>query len=182
MTYEVKSLNEECGVFGIWGHPQAAQVTYFGLHSLQHRGQEGAGILANDGGHLRRHRGTGLIAEVFKNPVDLEALTGTAAIGHVRYATSGSASINNIQPFLFDFADMQVGLAHNGNLTNAVSLKAELEKNGSIFSSSSDTEILMHLIRRSHNPDFMGKIKEALNTVKGGFAYLIMLEDKLVAA
>ncbi|HFR3265728.1 TPA: amidophosphoribosyltransferase, partial [Streptococcus suis] len=182
MTYEVKSLNEECGVFGIWGHPQAAQVTYFGLHSLQHRGQEGAGILANDGGHLRRHRGTGLIAEVFKNPADLEALTGTAAIGHVRYVTSGSASINNIQPFLFDFADMQVGLAHNGNLTNAVSLKAELEKNGSIFSSSSDTEILMHLIRRSHNPDFIGKIKEALNTVKGGFAYLIMLEDKLVAA
>lgn len=182
MTYEVKSLNEECGVFGIWGHPQAAQVTYFGLHSLQHRGQEGAGILANDGGQLCRHRGTGLIAEVFKNPADLEALTGTAAIGHVRYATSGSASINNIQPFLFDFADMQVGLAHNGNLTNAVSLKAELEKNGSIFSSSSDTEILMHLIRRSHNPDFMGKIKEALNTVKGGFAYLILLEDKLVAA
>ena len=106
MTYEVKSLNEECGVFGIWGHPQAAQVTYFGLHSLQHRGQEGAGILANDGGHLRRHRGTGLIAEVFKNPADLEALTGRAAIGHVRYATSGSASINNIQPFLFDFADV----------------------------------------------------------------------------
>ncbi|WP_193441420.1 class II glutamine amidotransferase, partial [Streptococcus suis] len=103
-----------------------------------------------DGGQLRRHRGTGLIAEVFKNPADLEALTGTATIGHVRYATSGSASINNIQPFLFDFADMQVGLAHNGNLTNAVSLKAELEKNGSIFSSSSDTEILMHLIRRSH--------------------------------
>ncbi len=87
MIYEVKSLNEECGVFGIWGHPQAAQVTYFGLHSLQHRGQEGAGILANDGGQLRRHRGTYLIAEVFKNPADLESLTGTAAIGHVRYAT-----------------------------------------------------------------------------------------------
>ena len=180
--YEVKSLNEECGVFGIWGHPQAAQVTYFGLHSLQHRGQEGAGILANDKGHLRRHRNTGLIADVFKKSEDLERLTGRAAIGHVRYATSGSASIHNIQPFLFDFSDMQVGLAHNGNLTNAVSLKAELEKNGSIFSSSSDTEILMHLIRRSHNPDLMGKIKEALNTVKGGFAYLIMLEDKMVAA
>lgn len=101
--YEVKSLNEECGVFGIWGHPQAAQVTYFGLHSLQHRGQEGAGILANDEGHLRRHRDTGLIADVFKKSEDLERLTGRAAIGHVRYATSGSASIHNIQPFLFDF-------------------------------------------------------------------------------
>ena len=182
MTYEVKSLNEECGVFGIWGHSQAAQVTYFGLHSLQHRGQEGAGILSNDKGELKRYRDTGLIAEVFKNPADLEALTGKAAIGHIRYATSGSASINNIQPFLFDFTDMQVGLAHNGNLTNAVSLEAELEKAGAIFSSSSDTEILMHLIRRSQAPDLMSKIKEALNIVKGGFAYLIMLEDKLVAA
>lgn len=182
MVYEVKSLNEECGVFGIWGHPQASQVTYFGLHSLQHRGQEGAGILSNDKGQLKRFRETGLIAEVFKNPADLAQLTGTAAIGHVRYATSGSASIHNIQPFLFEFSDMQVGLAHNGNLTNAVSLKYELEQAGAIFSSTSDTEILMHLIRRSQAPDTMSKIKEALNTVKGGFAYLMMLEDKLVAA
>lgn len=182
MTYEVKSLNEECGVFGIWGHPQAAQVTYFGLHSLQHRGQEGAGILTNDKGKLRRHRDIGLLSEVFKNPVNLEKLTGSAAIGHVRYATAGEASINNIQPFHFKFYDMEFGLAHNGNLTNTQTLKKELERNGAIFSSSSDTEILAHLIRRSHNPSFMGKVKEALSTVKGGFAYLLMMEDKLIAA
>lgn len=182
MIYEVKSLNEECGVFGIWGHPQAAQVTYFGLHSLQHRGQEGAGILTNDAGKLIRHRDTGLISEVFKNPANLEKLTGQAAIGHVRYATAGEASIDNIQPFHFKFYDMEFGLAHNGNLTNTKTLKKELEHNGAIFSSSSDTEILAHLIRRSHNPSFMGKVKEALNTVKGGFAYLLMMEDKLIAA
>ena len=182
MTYEVKSLNEECGVFGIWGHPDAAKLTYFGLHSLQHRGQEGAGILANDQGTLRRHRDTGLLSEVFRNPLNLEKLTGSSAIGHVRYATAGEASVDNIQPFLFRFHDTQFGLAHNGNLTNAQSLKSELEKNGAIFSSTSDSEILAHLIRRSHNPSFMGKIKEALNTVKGGFAYLMLFEDKLIAA
>ncbi|MGT2845882.1 amidophosphoribosyltransferase [Streptococcus massiliensis] len=182
MTYEVKSLNEECGLFGIWGHPQAAQVTYFGLHSLQHRGQEGAGILSNDQGKLKRYRDLGLVAEVFKNPSDLESLTGQAAIGHVRYATAGGASINNVQPFLFDFYDMQLGLAHNGNLTNTQTLKRELEEQGAIFSSSSDTEILMHLIRRSKKATFLDKLKEALSTVKGGFAYLVMTEDKLYAA
>lgn len=182
MTYEVKSLNEECGLFGVWGHPQAAQVTYFGLHSLQHRGQEGAGILTNDNGQLLRHCDTGLIAEVFKNSSDLENLTGKAAISHVRYATTGASSINNIQPFLFTFSDMQVGLAHNGNLTNTLTLKKKLEDNGAIFNSSSDTEILMHLIRRSKKETFLDKLKEALNTVKGGFAYLIMTEDKLYAA
>ncbi|WP_438465859.1 amidophosphoribosyltransferase [Streptococcus pluranimalium] len=180
--YETKSLNEECGVFGIWGHPQASQVTYFGLHSLQHRGQEGAGIVTNDNGTLKGHRDTGLLSEVFKNPADLEGLTGNAAIGHVRYATAGSADIRNIQPFLYKFHDGQFGLCHNGNLTNAISLRKELEKQGAIFNASSDTEILMHLIRRSHNPSFMGKVKEALSTVKGGFAYLLLTEDRLIAA
>lgn len=180
--FEKKSLNEECGVFGIWGHPHAAQVTYFGLHSLQHRGQEGAGIVANDEGILRGHREKGLLSEVFKNPADLDKLVGHAAIGHVRYATAGAADIRNIQPFLYKFHDGDYGLCHNGNLTNAISLKRELEQQGAIFNASSDTEILMHLIRRSHNPSFMGKVKEALNTVKGGFAYLLMMEDKLIAA
>lgn len=131
---------------------------------------------------MRRHRDTGLLSEVFRNPLNLEKLTGSSAIGHVRYATAGEASVDNIQPFLFRFQDTQFGLAHNGNLTNAQSLKSELEKNGAIFSSTSDSEILAHLIRRSHNPSFMGKIKEALNTVKGGFAYLMLFEDKLIAA
>lgn len=182
MTYEVKSLNEECGVFGIWGHPDAAKLTYFGLHSLQHRGQEGAGILSNDAGQLKRHRDMGLLSEVFRDPANLDKLTGMAAIGHVRYATAGEASVDNIQPFMFKFHDGQLGLAHNGNLTNAESLRHELEKNGAILNSTSDSEILAHLIRRSHNPSFMGKVKEALSTVKGGFAYLLMVEDKLIAA
>ena len=182
MTYEVKSLNEECGVFGIWGHPDAAKLTYFGLHSLQHRGQEGAGILSNDAGQLKRHRDMGLLSEVFRDPANLDKLTGMAAIGHVRYATAGEASVDNIQPFMFKFHDGQLGLAHNGNLTNAESLRHELEKNGAILNSTSDSEILAHLIRRSHNPSFMGKVKEALSTVKGGFAYLLMIEDKLIAA
>ena len=182
MTYEVKSLNEECGVFGIWGHPDAAKLTYFGLHSLQHRGQEGAGILSNDAGQLKRHRDMGLLSEVFRDPANLDKLTGMAAIGHVRYATAGEASVDNIQPFMFKFHDGQLGLAHNGNLTNAESLRHELEKNGAILNSTSDSEILAHLIRRSHNPSFMGKVKEALSTVKGGFAYLLMIEDTLIAA
>ena len=182
MTYEVKSLNEECGVFGIRGHPDAAKLTYFGLHSLQHRGQEGAGILSNDAGQLKRHRDMGLLSEVFRDPANLDKLTGKAAIGHVRYATAGEASVDNIQPFMFKFHDGQLGLAHNGNLTNAESLRHELEKNGAILNSTSDSEILAHLIRRSHNPSFMGKVKEALSTVKGGFAYLLMIEDKLIAA
>ena len=168
MTYEVKSLNEECGVFGIWGHPDAAKLTYFGLHSLQHRGQEGAGILSNDAGQLKRHRDMGLLSEVFRDPANLDKLTGTAAIGHVRYATAGEASVDNIQPFLFKFYDNQFGLAHNGNLTNAESLRRELEKNGAIFNSTSDSEILAHLIRRSHNPSFMGKVKEALSPLSLG--------------
>jgi len=179
MPYEVKSLNEECGVFGIWGHPEAAQLTYFGLHALQHRGQEGAGILSNNDGQLQRHRDLGLVTEVFRHEKDLQKLLGKAAMGHVRYATAGSAELNNIQPFHFKFQDTQLGLAHNGNLTNAVSLR---EAQGAIFSSSSDTEILAHLIRRSHHPEFMGKVKEALNTVKGGFAYLLMTEDSMIAA
>ena len=182
MSYEVKSLNEECGIFGIWGHPEAAQLTYFGLHALQHRGQEGAGILSNNEGELQRHRDLGLVTEVFRHEKDLQKLSGKAAMGHVRYATAGSAELNNIQPFHFKFQDTQLGLAHNGNLTNAISLRRELEAQGAIFSSSSDTEILAHLIRRSHHPEFMGKVKEALNTVKGGFAYLLMTEDSMIAA
>ncbi|WP_194284447.1 class II glutamine amidotransferase, partial [Streptococcus pneumoniae] len=108
---------------------------------------------------------------------NLDKLTGAGAIGHVRYATAGEASVDNIQPFLFRFHDMQFGLAHNGNLTNAASLKKELEQRGAIFSATSDSEILAHLIRRSHNPSLMGKIKEALSLVKGGFAYILLFED-----
>ncbi|WP_291291325.1 amidophosphoribosyltransferase [Enterococcus sp.] len=182
MSIEVKSLNEECGVFGVWGHPDAARVTYFGLHSLQHRGQEGAGIVANQQGTLSGHRDLGLLAEVFSDERLLQRLTGDAAIGHVRYATAGNGSVDNIQPFLFKFFDQQIGLAHNGNLTNAKSLRKSLESEGAIFHSNSDTEILMHLIRRSGKTTFLDRLKEALNQVKGGFAYLLLTEDAMIAA
>ena len=182
MSIEVKSLNEECGVFGVWGHPDAARVTYFGLHSLQHRGQEGAGIVANQQGMLSGHRDLGLLAEVFSDERLLQRLTGDAAIGHVRYATAGNGSVDNIQPFLFKFFDQQIGLAHNGNLTNAKSLRKSLESEGAIFHSNSDTEILMHLIRRSGKTTFLDRLKEALNQVKGGFAYLLLTEDAMIAA
>lgn len=160
MSYEVKSLNEECGVFGIWGHPDAARVTYFGLHSLQHRGQEGAGIVSNNQGKLNGYRDLGLLSEVFKDERKLVGLKGNAAIGHVRYATAGNGSVDNIQPFLFKFYNGTVGLAHNGNLTNAKSLRKDLEQDGAIFHSNSDTEILMHLIRRSRKETFLDRSAE----------------------
>ena len=178
----MRSLNEECGVFGIWGHPEASNVTYFGLHSLQHRGQEGAGIVSKEGTKLRGHRDLGLVSEVFRDKEKLERLVGNSAIGHVRYATSGSNSIQNIQPFLFHFYDMSVGICHNGNLINAKTLRKELEQQGAIFHSSSDTEVLIHLIRRSKKETFKEQLKESLNTIKGGFTYLVLNENTLYGA
>ena len=178
----MRSLNEECGVFGIWGHPEASNVTYFGLHSLQHRGQEGAGIVSKEGTTLRGHRDLGLVSEVFRDKEKLERLVGESAIGHVRYATSGSNSIQNIQPFLFHFYDMSVGICHNGNLINAKTLRKELEEQGAIFHSSSDTEVLIHLIRRSKKETFKEQLKESLNIIKGGFTYLVLTEKTLYGA
>ena len=128
-------------------------MTYFGLHSLQHRGQEGAGIVANNSGKLDGHRDLGLLAEVFQKQEQLNALEGTAAIGHVRYATAGTGSVDNIQPFYLNFMIVKL-LAHNGNLTNAKRLRKQLEREGAIFHSNSDTEILMHLIRKALLPRF----------------------------
>ena len=178
----MRGLNEECGVFGIWGHPEASNVTYFGLHSLQHRGQEGGGIVSNDKEVLRGHRDLGLISEVFRDKKKLENLLGSSAIGHVRYATSGSNNIQNIQPFLFHFYDMSVGICHNGNLINAKTLRRELEQDGAIFHSSSDTEVLIHLIRRSKEQGFKAQLKDSLRQIKGGFTYLVMTKDTMYGA
>ena len=182
VPYEIKGLNEECGVFGVFDTKKANQLTYFGLHSLQHRGQEGAGIVSSDGTKLKQFRNKGLLAEVFANEADLDSLEGNAAIGHVRYATSGNDSINNLQPFLFNFHDDEVALAHNGNLTNAKSLRHQLEKAGSVFHSNSDTEILIHLIRQKRDLDFIDALKASLNEVKGGFAFLLLQKERLIAA
>ena len=178
----MRGLNEECGVFGIWEHPEASNVTYFGLHSLPHRGQEGGGIVSNDKEVLRGHRDLGLISEVFRDKKKLENLLGSSAIGHVRYATSGSNNIQNIQPFLFHFYDMSVGICHNGNLINAKTLRRELEQDGAIFHSSSDTEVLIHLIRRSKEKGFKAQLKDALCKIKGGFTYLVLTKDTMYGA
>ncbi|WP_035050973.1 amidophosphoribosyltransferase [Carnobacterium pleistocenium] len=182
MFAETKSLNEECGVFGIWGDPEASQLTYFGLHSLQHRGQEGAGIVSCDDGELLVHRNLGLISEVFKNGDDLKRLSGDRAIGHVRYSTSGQNSIENVQPFLYHFYDLDIAICHNGNLVNAKSLRRSLEEDGAIFHSTSDTEVLIHLIRRSQKGTLIDKIKESLNLVKGGFTYVLMTDKRMFGA
>lgn len=182
MAAEIKSLNEECGVFGVWGDPHAVELTHLGLHTLQHRGQEGAGIVGRTPAGLRRHYGFGLVSQVFAHPEDLQALRGPAALGHVRYSTAGGRILENIQPLLFRFADGAVALAHNGNLTNAMSLRAKLEASGAIFQSTSDTEVLMHLLRRSPKPTFVEQLKDALTQVHGGFAFALLTENGLYAA
>lgn len=182
MPAEIKGLNEECGVFGVFGAPDASQLTYYGLHTLQHRGQEGAGIVSSDGKQLYQHRDRGLLAKVFADPAELKRLVGDAAIGHVRYGTSGHNSIANVQPFFFRFHDGDVALAHNGNLTNAVTLRRQLEDEGAVFQSDSDTEILIHLIRQHIKEGFIPALKKSLNQVHGGFAYLLLQRDRLIAA
>ncbi|MBC2005248.1 amidophosphoribosyltransferase [Listeria booriae] len=181
MSTEIKGLNEECGIFGIWNHPSAAQITYYGLHSLQHRGQEGAGIVSTDGVTLKGHRNLGLLADVFKHG-ELDDLVGKSAIGHVRYATAGGKSLSNVQPFLFHFQNSSLALAHNGNLINAKTLRNELEEEGAIFQTSSDTEVLAHLLKRSRTGSLLEDLKVALNQVKGGFAYMLLTENELIAA
>lgn len=177
-----KSLNEECGVFGVYGHSEAVRITYYGLHSLQHRGQEAAGIVVSDGIYMNGYRKQGLVSEVFNDDRIFNRLQGKSAIGHVRYATSGNGSTRNIQPFLFQFFDESVALAHNGNLINAKSLKRELEEKGAVFHSTSDTEVLIHLIRRSEKKGFLEQLKEALSQVKGGFSFIIQTKNSMYGA
>jgi amidophosphoribosyltransferase len=141
-------FKDECGVFGIFGHPEAANMTYLGLYALQHRGQESAGIAASDNEEIRLSRAMGYVADVF-NTENLSALTGPLAIGHVRYSTAGESRVANAQPFLIDCAHGQMAICHNGNLTNAGELKEMLVKQGSIFQSSTDTEVMLHLYARS---------------------------------
>lgn len=182
MPYEIKGLNEECGVFGVFGAQNASSLTYLGLHNLQHRGQEGAGIVSADEAGLHQHRGLGLLSSVFANQSDLTKLTGDAAIGHVRYGTSGSHSANNIQPFMFEFNGHQAALAHNGNLTNAKSLRKQFLAKNVAFQSNSDTELLIHLMNEHKDLSFIDALKVALNQVHGGFAFVLLQQDRLICA
>ncbi|MFC7372506.1 amidophosphoribosyltransferase [Fictibacillus iocasae] len=181
MLADIKGLNEECGVFGIWGSREAAQLSYYGLHSMQHRGQEGAGIVVTDGERLKMHKGHGLVNEVFGKG-ELEDLTGMAAIAHVRYATAGGAEYANVQPLLFRSQTGSLALAHNGNLVNANALKHQLESQGSIFQTSSDTEVLAHLIKRSGYSNLKDRVKNALTMLKGAYSFLIMTETEIMVA
>lgn len=181
MLAELKGLNEECGIFGIWGHPEAAQITYYGLHSLQHRGQEGTGIVVTDGQQLKVKKGEGLVNEIFTADV-MEELKGVGAIGHVRYATAGGGGYENVQPLLFQSQSGGLALAHNGNLVNADALRNQLEAQGSIFQTSSDTEVLAHLIKRGGFSQLKERVKNALPMLKGAYAFLIMTETEMMVA
>jgi amidophosphoribosyltransferase len=169
-----------CGIFGIVGNPEASNLTYLGLHALQHRGQESAGIVASDGHGLRAHREMGLVADIFNAPV-LEKLPGNAAIGHVRYSTAGVSQLKNAQPLTVEYVGGQLAVAHNGNLVNAQELRTQLEADGAIFQSDSDTEVVIHLIARSKQPTFEQKVVEALSKVKGAYSILFLTDKKLVA-
>ena len=179
-----RELHEECGVFGVYGAAEASTLAYYGLHALQHRGQEGCGIVSVDGtGRLRRIKGEGLVTEIFKEP-DLAALAGSMAIGHVRYSTAGGGGIENVQPFLFRHNTGDFALAHNGNIVNSAQLRTYLENKGSLFHSSSDSEILAHLIKKEtkyHDRPRIFSIIDALNMLEGAFAFLVMTANRIYA-
>jgi amidophosphoribosyltransferase len=171
---------EECGVCGIFGHPDAAKLTYFGLYALQHRGQESAGIVASDGTSISQHKGMGLVAEVF-NEEKLQELKGHMAVGHVRYSTTGASTAINAQPFTAVHQGSTMAVAHNGNLVNIRTLRDELEKNGSIFQSTMDSEVVVHLLARYAHLGLEGAIGETFKQIKGAFSLLLMTPDKLIA-
>ncbi|OEF97013.1 amidophosphoribosyltransferase [Desulfuribacillus alkaliarsenatis] len=169
-----------CGVFGIFNNKNAAQLTYYALYALQHRGQESAGIVANDNGNLNSHKGLGLVADVFTEE-KIETLKGTSAIGHVRYSTTGINSLQNVQPIFFNYRRGNLAIAHNGNLVNAHQLRSHLERQGSIFQGTSDTEVAAHLIARSGYENTEEAVKESLSMLKGSYAMLFMSDTKLIA-
>ncbi len=173
-------FREACGVFGIWGHPEAAKLTYLGLYALQHRGQESAGIVSSDGVRLHAVRAMGYVADAFDEAA-LESLPGRAAIGHVRYSTAGSSKLANAQPILIECAHGEIALCHNGNLVNAAELRAELVRQGSIFQTSSDTEVILHLYARSRAVTAEAALVESVSQVQGAFSLALLTRDRLMA-
>ena len=170
-----------CGIFGIYQHPEASNLTYLGLHALQHRGQESAGISNSDGQRVVTHRGMGLVADVFQQSL-LQKLSGPYAIGHVRYPTTGEPHLRNAQPIFADYYRGAIAIAHNGNLTNAAQIKKRLEEAGSIFLSNSDTEVLVHLIAHSKAETLAARVKEALQQVEGSYSLVCLSEREMIVA
>jgi len=173
-------FHDYCGVAGVFGHSEAAKLAYLGLYALQHRGQESAGIVSSDGVKLHIEKGMGLVQEIFQ-PQVLARLPGSAAVGHTRYSTAGDTSLTNAQPIVIDCNKGKLALAHNGNLTNAGKLRRSLEHRGSIFQTTSDTEVIVHLVARSAAHNLQGALGDALNQVEGAYSLLVLTRDELYA-
>jgi amidophosphoribosyltransferase len=173
-------FREECGIFGIYGHTEAANLTYLGLYALQHRGQESVGIAATDGDRLQLHCGLGYVADNF-DEATFARLAGTSAIGHVRYSTAGESGIKNAQPILIDCAHGEIAIGHNGNLVNAQELRDQLVAQGSIFQTTSDTEVLLHLYARSKAPTVEQALVESVLQAQGAFSLVLLTKDRLIA-
>jgi len=168
-----------CGVFGIYGHPNAAELTYYGLYALQHRGQESAGIVTSDGRQFHIHKGMGLVSQIFRGSI-LQDLAGQLAIGHTRYSTTGSSHLRNAQPLTVDCARGQIAIAHNGNLTNAAQLRDELEARGSIFQTTVDSEIILHLMAQPSENGHGNNLIHAIRRIEGAYSLVIMTENELI--
>jgi amidophosphoribosyltransferase len=179
MTTCISDKKEYCGIFGAFDHPNAVEATYLSLYSLQHRGEESCGIAVSDGKRVQQLTGMGLVPEVL-NPKKLKGLKGKRAIGHVRYSTTGSSIIQNAQPFLISHNKLAISIAHNGNLTNAVKLRRQLEKEGAIFQSTMDSEIVLHLLVRSGRTTIEEKIADALSRCEGAYSLLFLTGDKII--
>jgi amidophosphoribosyltransferase len=173
-------IHEECGIFGVYGHPEASNLTYLGLYALQHRGQEGAGICSSDGKHLFVEKSMGLVADIFTEK-RLRRLPGHIAIGHNRYSTAGTSVLKNVQPIVANFSLGTLAIAHNGNLVDAIDLRSSLEEEGAIFQSSSDSEVIVHLIAHSKGNDFYERVAHAVTQVSGSFSLLILREKEIIA-
>lgn len=176
---EEDKFKDECGIFGIYGHPKAAMMTYLGIFALQHRGQESAGIVVSDGNELIHHRGMGLVTDVFDNH-RIRELQAKAAIGHVRYSTAGGSHLENAQPLTILSGRGQLAIGHNGNLVNTKHLRIKLEKEGAIFQTTSDSEIIIQLITHSKMPDLYGAIGDALSEINGAYSLLLMTPNELI--
>jgi len=174
-------LREECGVFAIYGHPEASNLAYLGLYALQHRGQESAGIATSDGREVRCFKSMGHVADIF-TPEQIACLPGDHAIGHTRYSTAGDTVLLNAQPFLVDCNKGQIAVAHNGNITNAAELRRQLEREGSIFQATSDTEVILHLVARSRERTLTGALREALLQLEGAFSLVFLARDRVIVA
>src|SRR5215204_3445049 len=175
-------LHEECGVFGIYNHPDAAAITALGLHALQHRGQEAAGIVSFDGNRFHSERRMGLVGDTFSRREVIDRLPGQIAVGHVRYSTTGETIIRNVQPL---FAELNAGgfaIGHNGNLTNGLTLRRQLVREGAMMQSTTDTEVILHLVARSHKSRFVDRFIDALREIEGAFSLVGMTNKKLVGA